>query len=71
MSLKTDFKDAVPAAGAGAARKYKMVDNGDGTVSFQDVTEYSQVGDKAQANVFNATNKEVNNHLSDQTVHMT
>ena len=54
MSLKTDFKDAIPASGAGTLRKYQQIDNGDGTISFQDVTEYSQVGDKAQASVFNA-----------------
>lgn len=54
MSLKTDFKDAIPASGAGTLRKYQQINNADGTVSFQDVTEYSQAGDKAQASVFNA-----------------
>lgn len=60
MSLKTDYKDAIPASGT--LRKYKQIDNGDGTYSFQDVTTYSQVGDKAQASVFNTTNAEVNSH---------
>lgn len=53
MSLKTDYKDAIPASGTGTLRKYQQINNADGTVSFQDVTEYSQVGDKAQASVFN------------------
>lgn len=57
MSLKTDYKDAIPAT---PQRKYVMVDNGDGTVSFQDVTEYSQVGDRAGASVFNGIGEEVN-----------
>lgn len=65
MSLKTDYKDAVPASGT--ARKYKMVDNGDGTVSFQDVTTYSQAGDKAQASVFNGIGTEVNKHEADKS----
>lgn len=57
MSLKTDYKDAIPVS---SLRKYKQVDNGDGTVSFQDVTEYTQMGDKAQASVFNGIGTEVN-----------
>lgn len=69
MSLKTDYKDAIPASGT--LRKYEMIDNDDGTFSFQDVTEYSQVGDKAQASVFNGIGEEVNTHVSDTTAHMT
>lgn len=68
MSLKTDYKDAVLASGT--LRKYQKIDNDDDTVSFRDVSQYSQAGDKGQASVFNATNKEVNVHTSDQTVHI-
>ncbi len=63
MSLKTDFKDAIPASGAGTLRKYQQISNADGTVSFQDATEYSQVGDKAQASVFNAIGVAVNSKV--------
>ena len=70
MSLRTDYKDAIPASGAGTLRKYQQIDNGDGTFSFQDVTEYSQAGDKAQAGVFNEIGEEVNSHTSDATVHL-
>lgn len=58
--LKTDYKDYIPASGAGTLRKYQRIDNGDGTVSFQDVTEYAQTGDKNQASVINTTNAAVN-----------
>ena len=58
--LKTDYKDYIPASGAGTLRKYQRIDNGDGTVSFQDVTEYAQTGDKNQAGVINTTNAAVN-----------
>lgn len=74
MSLRTDYKDAIPASGT--LRKYKQIDNGDGTVSFQDATTYSQVGDKAQASVFNDIGTEVNEkaiqtytHAKSGTVH--
>jgi hypothetical protein len=63
MALKTDYKDYIPADGAGALRKYKQIDNGDGTFSFQDVTEYSQAGDKVQASVFNAIGAAVNSKV--------
>jgi hypothetical protein len=68
-SLKTDFKDAVLASGT--LRKYQQISNPDGTVSFQDASQYSQVGDKAQASVFNATNAEVNAHEGNAAVHIT
>lgn len=57
MSLKTDYKDYIPAT---TLRKYQQVDNGDGTVSFQDVTDYTQVGDKFGANEANGIGTEVN-----------
>lgn len=69
MSLKTDFKDAILASGT--SRKYQQINNPDGTVSLQDVSQYSQVGDRAQASVFNATNAEVNNHEANAVSHIT
>ena len=40
-TLPTNFKDDVLASAMGGKRRYNMIHNGDGTVSFEDVTEYS------------------------------
>ena len=56
MALKEDYKDAVFAG----LRKYKMLDNGDGTVSPVDMTEYEAAGDKFGAKDVNAITKMVN-----------
>ena len=60
MALKTNYKDDIPISDL---RKYQMRDNGDGTVSFVDVTEYEQEGDTFGAGDINATNQEVNEKL--------
>ena len=56
MALKTDYKEDVFTGN----RKYQMIDNGDDTVSFVDVTSYSQVGDTFGAADINATNTAIN-----------
>lgn len=56
MALKEDYKDAVFAG----LRKYKILDNGDGTVSPVDMTEYEVAGDKFGAKDVNAITKMVN-----------
>lgn len=56
MALKEDYKDAVFAG----LRKYKMMENGDGTVSPVDMTEYEAAGDKFGAKDVNAITKTVN-----------
>lgn len=58
MSLKTDYKDDILAVGN--LRKYQMIQNNDGTVSFQDVTQYEQTGDVFGAGDINRTNQAVN-----------
>lgn len=58
--LKTNYKDDVLDTTQNTKRKYQMIDNGDGTVSFEDVTEYLQQGDSFGANDINDTNEEVN-----------
>ena len=55
MSLKTDYKDAMFQGN----RKYQMIQNEDGTVSFEDVTEYTQEGDSFGAKDINDINTEV------------
>lgn len=52
--LRTDYKDDVLDTSVNTQRKYQMVTNEDGTVSFTDVTEYSQVGDTFGAADVNA-----------------
>lgn len=63
--LKTDYKDDVLDTTQNTKRKYQMIDNGDGTVSFEDVTEYLQQGDSFGADDTNATNTKVNALQSD------
>ena len=42
--LPVDFQDDILAESMNGRRKYQMITNSDGTVSFVDVTEYTQVG---------------------------
>lgn len=60
MALKTDYKDDILDISKNEKRKYNMITNSDGTVSFEDVTEYSQVGDSFGGADINRTNEEVN-----------
>lgn len=66
--LKIDYKDDVLNTEVNERRKYQMIQNDDGTVSFVDVTDYSQVGDSFGAVDINATNEkcnEINNSLGE------
>lgn len=45
MALKENYKDDILDTSQNVKRKYQMENNGDGTVSFTDVTEYTQQGD--------------------------
>lgn len=44
--LKSDYKDDVLNESKNTRRKYNMIQNEDGTVSLEDVTEYEQIGDE-------------------------
>lgn len=55
-ALRTDYQDDVFSGN----RKYTMIQNGDGTVSFTDQTQYSQVGDLYGAAEINAQNEVIN-----------
>nr|DAH22943.1 MAG TPA: hypothetical protein [Bacteriophage sp.] len=61
MSLKTDYKDDIYSG----KRRYRIIQNDDGTVSFDDVTDYTQDGDIYSAGDVNTTNKAVNQNTSD------
>lgn len=56
MSLKENYKNDIYSG----ERKYQMIQNDDGTVSFRDVTVYTQDGDIFSADDINVTNKAVN-----------
>lgn len=58
--LKTTYKDDVLNTSKNTKRKYKMTNNSDGTVSFEDVTNYSQTGDNFNADILNGINERVN-----------
>lgn len=58
--LPTNLKDDILNSSVNTRRKYRMIENGDGTYSFEDVTEYNQVGDEYGAGLINETNRQVN-----------
>ena len=66
MALKSDYKDAM----FDGARKYRIIQNPDGTSGISDETEYTQEGDKFGANDINATNTAINrlNHVTSVTL---
>lgn len=63
MALKTNYKDDILDLTQNTQRKYRMITNDDDTVSFEDVTEYSQVGDSFGAGDVNLITQRVNGGL--------
>lgn len=62
-TLRTNYKDDILAAAMDGKRQYQMINNPNGTVSFIDVTEYTQRGDTFSSGDINNTNELVNeNH---------
>lgn len=60
QTLPTNFVDDILAPSMGRKRKYRIIDNGDDTYSFEDVTDYTQTGSEFGAGQINATNQAVN-----------
>ncbi len=60
MALKTNYQDDVLNTQVNDKRRYIMTDNGDGTVSFTDTTDYDTEGDTFGSRDINNTNTEVN-----------
>lgn len=58
--LKTNYVDDVLDTTKNQLRKYQQIKNDDGTVSFVDVTEYTQVGTSFGAKDINDTNAAIN-----------
>lgn len=65
MALKTNYQDAVFTQ-----KKLRLTNNGDGTVTPQDATIYTQEGDQFGAKDINAVNEAVNrlNHTTEVTL---
>lgn len=63
--LREDYKDDIFAG----ARKYKMITNTDGTVSFVDMTDYTQEGDVLGAEDVNNITRKVNENAENLKDH--
>ena len=59
MALKTNYKEDILNTAVNTKRKYNMINNSDGTVSFEDVTVYTQLGDTFGAADINNTNSRI------------
>ena len=59
MALATNFKDDV-LADSEQRRRYRIIENDDGTISLEDVTEYSQTGSKFGALEVNQERQAIN-----------
>ena len=59
-NLPTNYRDDVLDTTVNEKRRFVMIDNGDGTYSFDDETVYTVVGSDYGASDINATNSKVN-----------
>ena len=59
-TLPTNFKDDILASSMGSKRRYNVINNSDGTISLEEVTDYTQVGSTFGAAQINATNAAAN-----------
>ena len=66
MALSTDFKDSVLKNTSGK-KQYKMTNNSNNTVSFDDVTEYSQEGSAYGAKEINEEREAINSVIVPKT----
>lgn len=66
--LSTDFKDDVLNESMGGRRRYTIIDNGDGTISLEDVSAYDQQGSLFGQALLNAFAKAINESLDKAVV---
>lgn len=66
--LPVNFQDDILASGMNGKRRYNMITNSDGTVSFEDVTEYTQEGNPFGAQQVNSANQAINESLDKSVV---
>ena len=57
--MEANFKNDIIKESEGDLRKYRIVQNDDGTVSFVDATEYTQIGTEINADTFNTIANEL------------
>lgn len=60
-NLPTNYVDDVLNTEVNTRRRFNMINNGDGTVSFEDVTDYTQEGSPFGASDVNLANTAINN----------
>lgn len=65
-NLPTNFKDDILNTSVNSKRKYRMINNQGGTVSFEDETDYTQEGSEFGAGQINATNDAINKIYSER-----
>lgn len=63
--MEANFKDDIITGGG--LRKYRMINNDDGTVSFKDVTDYDIVGTEITAETFNEIATQLNSNMLTKT----
>lgn len=63
-TIRTNYKDDILAAAMDGKRQYQMINNPNGTISFNDVTEYTQNGDVFSAGDINSTNAKINENTA-------
>ena len=68
-NLPINFKDDI-LADTNQKRKYNLIQNDDGTVSFEDATEYQQTGSDFGAGQINATNDAINKAYSERMLNL-
>lgn len=59
-NLPTNYTDDILDVSVNTRRKFNMIQNQDGTVSFEDVTVYTTEGSNYGASNINASNREIN-----------
>lgn len=63
-TLRTNYQDDILDTSVNLRRKYLVTENEDGSVSLEDVTEYTQNGDVISAQDINAINGQINTNTA-------
>ncbi len=66
--LAENFVDDILSENMNGRRRYNLIQNSDGTVSLEDVTEYTQLGSDYGANQVNASNRAINESVDKANV---
>ena len=63
-TLPVNYQDDILNSAMGGKRRFKLINNSDGTVSLDDVSTYDQVGSSFGASQINAMNQAVNESVA-------